>query len=337
MSLAKRLWPIVIICSALAVLVAMLVLPGLAIRPLLIMWFLFICPGMALVRFFHLKDHTVKLTLAAALSFSIDGLITGCYLYAGHWSPRAIMLTLAVFSIAAVIIELTNTHGMLYQHVGFIRRLKVLLTHPLIIGTSTATPQLASVAIDIQDIVEMPTAHIDIVKSTTTNTASIDIEESPTVQIASVKDVPARVEIDEQPTVQIDQMPIAPQTQQQATTETKERHPAESLSQEETSDDVDIEQKATAQIASVPVTSQPVRDEDKKPVQVFKPFFKPFLPQRKLTTEKSVPDNDDTEDHDIENRLMRYIPSVKESEQTEVEQPETQMVSRDNGYGNVQR
>ena len=133
----QGLWAILIICSALAALGAMLVLPDGGIKPFIVTWFLFVCPGMATVRLIPLKELVVKLMLALALSFSIDGLVAGAYLYANRWAPREIMFTLAIFSIGLVVIERTNAHKMLYQHVAFVQRLATLLTHPMIIGTGT--------------------------------------------------------------------------------------------------------------------------------------------------------------------------------------------------------
>ncbi|GCE02779.1 hypothetical protein [Dictyobacter aurantiacus] len=157
MRYARWFWPIIIICFALAAPITMRVLPSSPLRPLVMMVFLFICPGMALIRFLHLRERASKLALALAVSFSVDGLIAGVYLYSYHWSPLGIMSTLALISIVAVIVEVTNAHVALYQHISVLRRLGTLLTHPLIIGTS-------------------PVRHVPL-----------DIVETPTVQIPSMQ------------------------------------------------------------------------------------------------------------------------------------------------------
>lgn len=83
------LWPMVILLSALAAGLVNFVFPNMVGRPLIVMWFLFVCPGMMLIRFFHLKEPVTEWTLAVALSFAIDGAIAGIQVYSGHWSPSA--------------------------------------------------------------------------------------------------------------------------------------------------------------------------------------------------------------------------------------------------------
>jgi hypothetical protein len=206
----QKTWAIIIICSALAALGAMLVFPGSSIRPFVIAWFLFICPGMAIVRLFRLKELLARLILALALSFSIDGLIAGVYLYADHWSPLAIMFTLALFSIGTVIVERTNAHRMLYQRVAFIQRLAALLTHPLVIGTNTTQPQSIDAMSAALHIEEEPTVHM--VNLQTIAAHSSHIEETPTIQLAKPTLPPALnkdAAIEETPTIQL-AMPTPP-------------------------------------------------------------------------------------------------------------------------------
>lgn len=81
------LWPTVIILSALVAGLTNFVLPDLIGRPIIVMWFLFFCPGMMLIRFFQLKEPITEWTLAIALSLSIDAIVAGLLMYSGHWSP----------------------------------------------------------------------------------------------------------------------------------------------------------------------------------------------------------------------------------------------------------
>ena len=66
------LWPIILMLSALAAGLVNVVFTDIAGRPLIVFWFLFICPGMVLVRFLRLKEPVAEWTLAIALSFAID-------------------------------------------------------------------------------------------------------------------------------------------------------------------------------------------------------------------------------------------------------------------------
>jgi hypothetical protein len=183
--LTKVLWPIIIICFAVAALLAMLVFPGLMVRPLLIFLFIFICPGMAVVRFLHLKEVIDKFALATALSFSIDGLVAGIYLYTNHWSPADILITLAIISIVAVIVELTNAHVFVYQHVVLVQRFGALLSHPLIIGTRSATSLNEEKL--VADAATIRVISVQSIANLLADTAPEGIEAMATVQLADVK------------------------------------------------------------------------------------------------------------------------------------------------------
>ncbi len=99
------LWPAIIILSAIAAGLVTFVFTGTALRPIIVMWFLFVCPGMAVVRFFRLSGHVVKWTLALALSFAIDGIVAGIVLYAGRWSPAGILGILIGLSLGAGLVQ----------------------------------------------------------------------------------------------------------------------------------------------------------------------------------------------------------------------------------------
>ncbi|MFL5654295.1 MAG: hypothetical protein ACJ8CB_08975, partial [Ktedonobacteraceae bacterium] len=77
------LWPTILILSAIAAGLVTFVLPDIVVRPVVVFWFLFVCPGMVVIRFLRLKELVVEWTLALALSFSIDAIIAGLQLYAG--------------------------------------------------------------------------------------------------------------------------------------------------------------------------------------------------------------------------------------------------------------
>ena len=102
----KWLWPITILLSAIAVGLVTFVLPHLAVRPILVMWFLFVCPGMTVVRFFRLAEIVIEWVLAIALSFAIDAFIAGGMLYAGWWSPPRILSILIGFCLIGVCTQL---------------------------------------------------------------------------------------------------------------------------------------------------------------------------------------------------------------------------------------
>jgi hypothetical protein len=100
------LWPTIIILSAVAVCLVTFVIPDTPLRPIVVFWFLFVCPGMMVVRFLHLNEPVAEWTLAFALSFSIDALVAGIMLYVGRWSPTGILIILIGFSLNCAILQL---------------------------------------------------------------------------------------------------------------------------------------------------------------------------------------------------------------------------------------
>jgi predicted nucleotidyltransferase len=100
------LWPAIIILSTVAAGLVAFVLTDTAVRPFIILWFLFVCPGMALVRFFRLEDLVVEWILALALSFAVDAIAAGALLYAGSWSPTTILGILMGISLGGAILQI---------------------------------------------------------------------------------------------------------------------------------------------------------------------------------------------------------------------------------------
>ncbi len=99
-------WPLCILLFTLAVTLLTFLFPDIGARPVVIMVFLFVIPGMAVVRFFRIEDIAIELMLAIALSFSIDAFTAGIILYAGHWSPKNILSFLIGFCFSGAIAQL---------------------------------------------------------------------------------------------------------------------------------------------------------------------------------------------------------------------------------------
>ena len=74
-----------------------------AVRAPLTLTFLFVCPGLALVRLLAFDDFVAQLSLAVALSLALDVLIPSILLYAGAWSaPVALYIIVALTVVVAV-------------------------------------------------------------------------------------------------------------------------------------------------------------------------------------------------------------------------------------------
>ena len=109
------LWPVIILLSAIATSIVTYVAPETPVKALVVMSFLFLCPGMALTRFLRLHETVAELIIALTLSFSIDAIVAGLFLYSRHWSISGIIMTLLVFSVTGAIGQLVILHPAMAQ------------------------------------------------------------------------------------------------------------------------------------------------------------------------------------------------------------------------------
>jgi predicted nucleotidyltransferase len=113
------LWPAIIILSTIAAGLIAFVITDTAVRPIIILWFLFVCPGMALVGFFHLEELAVKWILALALSFAVDAIVAGILLYTGRWSPTGTLEILMGISLGGAVLQIgVESHISLKRRTG---------------------------------------------------------------------------------------------------------------------------------------------------------------------------------------------------------------------------
>ena len=105
------LWPTIIIFSAIAVGLVTFVIPDTPVRPVIVIWFLIVCPGMVLVRSLRLHTPIVEWILALTLSFAIDAIVAGIELYAGRWSPTSILEILIGLCIGGAVVQLTTMNS----------------------------------------------------------------------------------------------------------------------------------------------------------------------------------------------------------------------------------
>jgi len=104
------LWPIMLLLSALIAWGTYALLPNVAPRPLIMLGFLTICPGMALVRCLHLRELRAEWTLAIATSLALDTLVASIQLYAGWWSPTLTLNILVGVCIIGALVQLLVAH-----------------------------------------------------------------------------------------------------------------------------------------------------------------------------------------------------------------------------------
>jgi hypothetical protein len=80
--LASWLWPTITLISVIVVIFFTFMPPArdawyMGYRGIAVLWFVTLCPGMSLVSLLELGHFLVEVTLAVALSLSIDGIVVG--------------------------------------------------------------------------------------------------------------------------------------------------------------------------------------------------------------------------------------------------------------------
>jgi uncharacterized membrane protein len=76
------------------------------LRPVIALWFLSLCPGMAFVRFLDLGEQLPELIVAIALSLALDSIVAGLMVYTGTWSPRMGLAVLIALSVVGALLQL---------------------------------------------------------------------------------------------------------------------------------------------------------------------------------------------------------------------------------------
>ena len=107
-------WPVTILVSALGMYFVMFHAADSPIRPLLALWFLFICPGMAFVPLLRIQDGFAEFTLAIALSLALDAGVAMLLLYTGVWFPVWGLVILLWISIGGVLLQLLVGYGTMF-------------------------------------------------------------------------------------------------------------------------------------------------------------------------------------------------------------------------------
>jgi uncharacterized membrane protein len=99
-------WVVLNCAAAQVALTLVLFGPESPLRPFLILPFVLLLPGTALVRLLRLGDPLLELTLGITLSVALATLAATTALYAGVWSADAILVALAAAAVAAGLWEL---------------------------------------------------------------------------------------------------------------------------------------------------------------------------------------------------------------------------------------
>lgn len=102
-------WPACLVVSMLVVGVLAFGDVDSAVRPVLTLAFLVVCPGLAFVRLLHVEKRWMEWSLAVALSISLDTVVATASLYGGVWSPNGILAVLLCLTLLGLILECASS------------------------------------------------------------------------------------------------------------------------------------------------------------------------------------------------------------------------------------
>ncbi len=97
-------WPFVLLLSTILVGVTqMLYVP--VITPLVMSWFFFVCPGIAIVGLLPVKQISIQVSLVFALSMAVNTLLAEFMAFTHFWSPTSALLLIAGISLGGAILQ----------------------------------------------------------------------------------------------------------------------------------------------------------------------------------------------------------------------------------------
>jgi heme/copper-type cytochrome/quinol oxidase subunit 4 len=76
------------------------------VRSVIVFWFMLVCPGIAWVRLVHIKDYIAELTVAIALSVTLDTIVAETMVLAGRWSQEWGIVILGGLSMLGAVLQM---------------------------------------------------------------------------------------------------------------------------------------------------------------------------------------------------------------------------------------
>lgn len=104
----QALGPIGIIVVAVAAVLLVFAAPGSTARPYVVLVFALVCPGLAVVWLFRIKEPLLELALAIGLSIGVELLLSTAMLYVGLWSPKTLFVALVSVAIGGAAVEVAR-------------------------------------------------------------------------------------------------------------------------------------------------------------------------------------------------------------------------------------
>ncbi|MER3436605.1 MAG: hypothetical protein C4346_02715 [Chloroflexota bacterium] len=93
-----------------------------------VLWFIAVCPGMAIVGLLSIQDLAMRWTLALVTSLTLVILLASASIYLGLWSPSGILVVLIVLTLAGAVVQATPAglprwlQSLLPRRLGGLRR-----------------------------------------------------------------------------------------------------------------------------------------------------------------------------------------------------------------------
>jgi hypothetical protein len=105
--MTARAWvPLLIVASsALAMLEGVVAHGPSPLRTIAVVWFVSVCPGLAIIGLLRLRDAWLSAALVPALSLSVDVAVGALLSYTGMWSPAAGILILVALSVGCAVAQ----------------------------------------------------------------------------------------------------------------------------------------------------------------------------------------------------------------------------------------
>jgi len=101
----SRAWLVVLIASTMAVAAVTLIGPLDALKAPVMLWFVAICPGMAMIRLVGIQERTAEIMLALGLSIALAGLVPAVFLYLGAWYPALFLTVLVAITSVGILLD----------------------------------------------------------------------------------------------------------------------------------------------------------------------------------------------------------------------------------------
>jgi uncharacterized membrane protein len=92
--------------SALLAVAAVLGDVGSPVQPVLVFWFVLVCPGLAFAGLAHPSSVSFSLAFSVAVSCALAAVVAQVMLYAGVWNPLTGLIALAEITVVGCAIDL---------------------------------------------------------------------------------------------------------------------------------------------------------------------------------------------------------------------------------------